>query len=573
MDTEQQPIPDTKLMGWKYFAGIFGSEHVAATEFVFGATFVSLGARASDVLIGLLVGNLLATLSWTLLTAPIATQTRLSLYTYLGRIAGKSLTQLYNWANVVVFLVISAAMVTVSAAAVRHLVGVPAQVGWYPTDARFVAVCLAVSAVVVAVIIYGFEGLAKLSTICAPWLFVIFVAGGFALFPALSAAVLGKTQIDSFGEFVTIAQHEIWTGVNDKGEPGLRLMHIIGFAWAANSFTHFGLIDMALFRYAKKPIYGLASSVGMMFGHYVAWCAAGVMGAGAAYLMKTKLSSLDPGDVAYAALGATGYLIVIIAGWTTGTANLYRAGIAAQAIFTKVSRRKIIGAVGALTAVMSCFPFVYSKILPVWTYCGLVLVPVGGIVFAEHFVFRRLGLTPYWARYKGLSHNTPARLTWLSAVAFGFLMYAVLGTFQYYAFLPTWLYAIVVYALLASRFGARESFERQIEADRAEQEAVRVSQREQAPAQPAEEARPPAVASVLSAMAWLSLFVIAFYAVRILTEGHDLRSYAQHKEIFFDVAFVASLAYFSFSIWALRVRERHCATLPTCLKDARSHAA
>jgi len=163
METEQQPVPDSRLMGWKYFAGIFGSEHVAATEFVFGATFVSLGARASDVLIGLLIGNLLATLSWTLLTAPLATQTRLSLYTYLGRIAGKPLTRLYNWANVVVFVVIAAAMITVSAAAVRHLVGVPAQVGWYPTDLRFVLVCLAVATVVVGVVLYGFTGLAKFS--------------------------------------------------------------------------------------------------------------------------------------------------------------------------------------------------------------------------------------------------------------------------------------------------------------------------------------------------------------------------------------------------------------------------
>jgi NCS1 family nucleobase:cation symporter-1 len=116
---------------------------------------------------------------------------------------------LYNWANVIVFLVISAAMITVSAAAVRHLLGVPAQVGWYPTDLRFVLVWLVVSALIMAVVKYGFEGLAKFSTICAPWLFVIFVSGSFALFPVLSQAVTGQTQIGSFGEFLTIAQSEI----------------------------------------------------------------------------------------------------------------------------------------------------------------------------------------------------------------------------------------------------------------------------------------------------------------------------------------------------------------------------
>ena len=69
--------------------------------------------------------------------------------------------------------------------------------------------------------------------------------------------------------------------MNSNGEPGIGLVEVIGFAWAANTITHFGLIDMALLRFAKKKIYGLATSTGMIFGHYIAWIAAGIMGAGA----------------------------------------------------------------------------------------------------------------------------------------------------------------------------------------------------------------------------------------------------------------------------------------------------
>ncbi len=41
---EQLPVAKHKLKGWKHFMGLYAGEHVAATEFVFGATFVALGA-------------------------------------------------------------------------------------------------------------------------------------------------------------------------------------------------------------------------------------------------------------------------------------------------------------------------------------------------------------------------------------------------------------------------------------------------------------------------------------------------------------------------------------------------
>ena len=88
VNEEQLPVANNKLHGWKHFAGLYAGEHVAATEFVIGATFVALGASTIDILLGLLIGNLLAMCSWWLITAPIAVETRLSLYNYLNKIAG-----------------------------------------------------------------------------------------------------------------------------------------------------------------------------------------------------------------------------------------------------------------------------------------------------------------------------------------------------------------------------------------------------------------------------------------------------------------------------------------------------
>ncbi len=76
---DREPVAENQLHGWARFAGMYAGEHVAATEFVIGALFVSWGARTGDVLIGLLLGNLMAVLSWVLVCAPFATQTRLTL--------------------------------------------------------------------------------------------------------------------------------------------------------------------------------------------------------------------------------------------------------------------------------------------------------------------------------------------------------------------------------------------------------------------------------------------------------------------------------------------------------------
>ncbi len=193
LDEEQLPVAKHKLHDWTHFAGLYAAEHVAATEFVIGATFVALGAKTMDIILGLLIGNILAVLSWRFITSPIAVDTRLSLYTYLNKIAGDSMTKLYNWANVIIFSVISAAMITVSATAVRFAFDIPAQLNWYPTNAWFILIVLAVGIVVVSIALYGFNAVSEFSGICAPWLFIMFTSGAMVLLPALSLDILDKT--------------------------------------------------------------------------------------------------------------------------------------------------------------------------------------------------------------------------------------------------------------------------------------------------------------------------------------------------------------------------------------------
>mgnify|MGYP005820900853 FL=1 len=552
MNEEQLPVAKNKLHGWKHFAGLYAGEHVAATEFVIGATFVALGASTIDILLGLLIGNLLAMCSWWLLTAPIAVETRLSLYNYLNKIAGDSMTKLYNWANVVIFSVISAAMITVSSTAVRFLFDIPAQLNWYPSSLWFVMIVLAVGSIVVVVAMYGFSTVADFSKICAPWLFVIFIAGSFSLFPALSNHVIGSTTLNSWQDFMTIGDSSIWTGLNDKGEPGIGLLEVIGFAWAANSITHFGLIDMAIFRFAKRKSYGLLSGVGMFFGHYLAWISAGIMGAGTAVILKTTISQLDPGDVAYQALGFSGFVIIIIAGWTTANANLYRAGLAAQSIFVKQSRERTTAIVGLVTMVIACFPFVFTQMLPLLTYAGLLVVPVGGIVFAEHVLFPKIGLTRYWAKYQNLTKSTPAIASWALALVFGFGLNTLDIISFYYLFIPTWIFTIIIYTLLANKYGAGLDYSEHIKADEIEQKQIAQYQDTMAKGDNPHVEDHSKLTKLLNGFAFFSLVMISILAARVMFYSPTMEIYAVNKSLFETICLVCTVIYFSCSYVALR---------------------
>ncbi|HNT00440.1 MAG TPA: hypothetical protein PKJ80_00270, partial [Candidatus Saccharicenans sp.] len=96
---DREPVTEGNLKPGVLFASVFAGEHVAATEFVIGAFFVLHGVTASDLILGLLLGNLLAVLSWTFICAPIAVDTRLTLYWYLRKIAGPGVILIYNVAN------------------------------------------------------------------------------------------------------------------------------------------------------------------------------------------------------------------------------------------------------------------------------------------------------------------------------------------------------------------------------------------------------------------------------------------------------------------------------------------
>lgn len=469
---EKQAVAPEELQSSRPFAASYAGEHVAGTEFVIGALFVAWGVGTLDILYGLLLGNLLAVLTWGLITAPIATDTRLTLYAYLEKIAGPGTIKLYSVINGVLFAVLAGAMITVSASAVRILFDIPPQVSWYPTDIGFVMIAIAVGTVVAVIAAKGFKQVAHFAAICAPWMILMFIAGALAMLPILTDASDSVNSINSFGDFIAVADSFVWV----DADTGIGFWHVAAFAWICNLAMHGSMGDMTLLRFAKRSSYGYFSALGMFIGHYVAWVCAGIMGAGAAMLYGSVITQLDAGEVAYQALGMCGILAVIIAGWTTSNPTIYRAGLAIQSLNYKWNLTTVTLITGVVTTIVACFPFVFTGLLSFVGVMGLMLMPIGAVIVAEHWLMPRLGMTRYWSSYRNNKVNAPVLITWVLSLALALILERSGTLHLFFLLVPIWLFATVTYLGLASLMGAKDVYP---EAKAAEQSELLRKQREQ----------------------------------------------------------------------------------------------
>ncbi len=551
---EREPVTPDRLESRRHFAAVFAGEHVAGTEFVIGALFVSWGVGTRDLILGLLLGNLLAVLSWTFICAPIAVQTRLTLYWYLRRIAGPAVTTIYNVVNGVLFCGLAGAMITVSASAVRIPFGIPPQTHWYPTDLRFVLVVVAVGAVVVTIAILGFRRLAQFSTICVPWIFVIFFAGALAVLPQLTASSPEVSSVRGLDDLWRLAEERVWIGRPDSV---FSLWHVAGFAWMANLAFHVGLSDMALLRYAPRASYGLFSACGMYMGHFLVWIASGVMGAGAALLLKTPLSSLDSGEVAHQALGLGGALCVIVSGWATSNPTLYRAGLALQAITPGWPRWFVTLLAGTGTVIIACFPFIFRYLLEFAGIFALLMTPIAAVVFVEHWVFPRIGLRRFWFGHSGGIVNWPALLAWAATevVCLGLWRSELL----HIVFIPApgWLLTVVLYTALAALAGARQEGSGELHFSAPPGTRARAADARATP-DPASRSSWSAVQIVSGAIGALSLAACLGLALWVGLMGE--KGYEIRLATFKDYLAVASFVHLTAAaIWVLRSEQTEAA--------------
>jgi purine-cytosine permease-like protein len=480
---EREPVPERALLGFKSFVGMYAGEHTAGTELMIGPLFVAAGVSAFDLLVGLLVGNLLAVLSWTFLTAPIATRARLTLYYQLEKICGRGLVTVYNFANGVMFCFLAGAMITVSATAVgvwvdfeppqlNDVAPFPLPEGVYGSldaiglidadhtrrvesvNVGWIAAVFVVGLLTAVVAVYGYAFVARVANIAAPWMTLVFIAFGMVALrqfidatsaPAYSAADLWR-----------LATTYIWKGGDPlPGQIKFTFWHVMFFSWFCNMAMHVGMSDLSIFRFARKSWYGVASAAGMFLGHYIAWIAASLLYALQLHHDPSNTNVL-PGPLAYQACGVAGLICVILAGWTTANPTIYRAGLAFQAIMPSVSRAKVTFATGLIATFAGMFPAIAMKLLDFVALYGLLLMPMGAVILVDFYLFPKLGLRSNFAESVRDRFNWAAGLTWLLTLAacWGLVAYAGRDTI-FFAGLPGWFVAAMLYITLSKFYQRR----------------------------------------------------------------------------------------------------------------------
>lgn len=439
---EREPVPASHQKGWKSFLGMYAGEHTAGTEFVIGPLFVAAGASAFDMVIGLLVGNLLAVLSWAFLTAPIAVKTRLTLYYQLEKIGGKNFTLVYNLVNALMFCFLAGAMISVSATAVGipFNMAMPSLTDIYPTSVTWVVVVLFVGLITTVVAMYGYNLVSKFANIAAPWMILVFIAAAVAVLPDLG--------VTSLGNFWEIAETRIWTGIALPGQSQFTIWHVIFFSWFTNMAMHIGMADMSILRFAKKWQMGFSSAAGVFVGHYVAWLAAGILYALFLYEAANSLE-FSPGMIAFRAAGIAGAICVIIAGWTTANPTIYRAGLAVQSVMPKVSVKKVTFMVGMVTTLAACFPAVVMRLLDFVALYGLILMPIGAVIFFDVQVFPKIGLMSNYAEKRRLNFNWAVAAAWVLTMVLCLAINRYWDVEIFFLGLPGWFLAVLIYVSLS----------------------------------------------------------------------------------------------------------------------------
>lgn len=440
---ERVRVPDSALLGPSKFWGMYAGEHAAGTEFMIGPLFLAAGASLQDLILGLLLGNVLAVLTWRFLVTPIAMAKRYTLYYQLERIAGGSLVKLYNVVNGVLFCFLAGAMVTVSASAV----GIPFNIFYQVPEstfgfgeASFTVLVIIVGVVMAVVAAAGYEMVARVANIAAPWMIAIFAACGIVS--------LARMEITSWS---ALTEGKFWEDAiafvqEQEGEQAFPFWQIVTFAWLCNGAMHFGMADLSIFRFARDKSSGWAPAIGMFLGHYMAWIAAALLLA--AQIKLSQDHSANPGALAWGALGWTGILCVVIAGWTTANPTIYRAGLAFQGIVPSAPRVTMTLVAGAVATLAGAFPNLSAKLLDfVGTY-GTVLGPMGAVIFVDFYLLKKFGLQDEYAARQGLSVNLPVLIAWLLPVAVGLYFIFYRGIFPAYCVVPCWIACAVLYLLL-----------------------------------------------------------------------------------------------------------------------------
>jgi purine-cytosine permease-like protein len=118
----------------------------------------------------------------------------------------------------------------------------------------------------------------------------------------------------------------------------------------------------------------------------------------------------------------------------------------------KVSRFKVTFVTGLIATVAGMFPAIAMKLLAFVALYGLILMPMGAVIFVDFYVLDRLGLRSNYALLSGESFNWAAGLTWFITLAVCTALVKFGGIDLYFVSLPGWFVATILYIVLSKLY-------------------------------------------------------------------------------------------------------------------------
>ena len=94
------------------------------------------------------------------------------------------------------------------------------------------------------------------------------------------------------------------------------------------------------------------------------------------------------------------------------------------------------------------FPAIAMRLLDFVALYGMVLMPMGAIIFVDFWLSRRLGFEFDYAERAGITFNWAAAVTWLGTVVACVVMVQA-GLQIYFVSLPGWFIAAAGYVVLS----------------------------------------------------------------------------------------------------------------------------
>ena len=102
-----------------------------------------------------------------------------------------------------------------------------------------------------------------------------------------------------------------------------------------------------------------------------------------------------------------------------------------------------------IATIAGMFPAIAMKLLGFVAIYGMLLMPMGAVIFVDFWLIKKFGLQSSYAEASGKLFNWAAGAAWLVTLGICLLLVKYAGIQIYFVSLPGWFVAAVLYVVIS----------------------------------------------------------------------------------------------------------------------------